>query len=67
MKVAVGQVWIHPHPMRRLTRYRVMAIVEGYVMYRDKHAMPGLLHWKEFERNFVPYEPPPQDDYTVAA
>jgi hypothetical protein len=51
MTVAKGQTW------RRMgATARVMVVVEGYVVYRFKGAMPGLMHWKAFEREFVRVE-----------
>jgi len=33
---------------------RVMAIGEGWVMYRFKGAHPGLLYWKDFVKKYEP-------------
>ena len=35
---------------------RVMAVGEGWVMYRFKNAMPCVLFWKDFVKKFVPAE-----------
>lgn len=36
---------------------RVMAISEGWVMYRFKNTMPAILYWKDFVKKFVPAGP----------
>lgn len=35
---------------------RVMAVGEGWVMYRFKNAMPCVLFWKDFVKKFQPAE-----------
>ena len=43
-----GQTWL------RLDRTaRVMAVTEGYVVYRFKGSMAHVMHWRDFERNFT--------------
>lgn len=51
MTVAKGQFWD-----RQGQTARVMVVVEGWVVFRFKGAMPGLMHWKQFEREFVRVE-----------
>jgi hypothetical protein len=45
---------------QRWTRFgrecRVMAVIEGYVVFRFKRAMPGICHWRDFEREYRPCE-----------
>lgn len=46
--VAAGQHWC------RLGRTaRVLGVLEGYVVFRFKRATPGVMHWRDFESNFV--------------
>lgn len=49
--VAAGQRW---------TRFgrecRVMAVIEGYVVFRFKRALPGICHRRVFEREYRPSE-----------
>lgn len=35
---------------------RVMAVGDGWVMYRFKNAMPCVLFWKDFVKKFEPAE-----------
>lgn len=41
---------------QRWTRYgrtcRVLTVIEGYVVFRFPRAMPGVCHWRDFERQF---------------
>ena len=47
-RAAAKQIW------RRFGRdARVLAVLEGYVVFRFKGAPVHAMHWKAFEKNFV--------------
>ena len=49
-KVAAGQTWRHPElPIT----YRVLGVVEGWVVYRAPRCQPCVAWWRDFERNCV--------------
>lgn len=53
-RIVVKSRWTLPDSPRIA---RVMAVAEGWVMYRFKNAMPGILFWKDFVKKFVPAGP----------
>ncbi len=50
-RITVKSRWCLPGSPRIA---RVMAVGEGWVMYRFKNAMPSVLYWKDFVKKFVP-------------
>ena len=50
-RITVKSRWCWPGSPRIA---RVMAVGEGWVMYRFKGEMPGVLFWKDFVKKFVP-------------
>lgn len=49
-RITVKSRWLLPGSTRIA---RVMAIGEGWVMYRFKNSMPGVLFWKDFVKKFA--------------
>ena len=52
-RITVRSRWTLPGSPRIV---RVMAVAEGWVMYRFKNAMPCVLFWKDFVKKFRPAE-----------
>lgn len=50
-RIRIKSRWKSPNGPRIA---RVMAIGEGWVMYRFKGAMPCLLFWKDFVKKYEP-------------
>lgn len=49
-RITVKSRWCLPGSPRIA---RVMAIGEGWVMFRFKNSMPGVLFWKDFVKKFA--------------
>ena len=50
-RITVKSRWCLPGSPRIA---RVLAIGDGWVMYRFKNAMPDVLYWRDFVKKFVP-------------
>lgn len=65
MAVAAGQRW-RCGPIV----VKVLAVADGWVMYRSRRCHPSCLWWRDFETKFTPPEPPigslGEDNYALA-